>query len=135
MPILSGIPAILECRDARTQEMAEFFGIPFVFPGDKIHSLYELYTEANYESFNTNFTKRFDNYEKFLQDCGIVTKINSTNSFFCESVDLETMLNNQQPDEQLLHTLLKNKNFWISYSHMLDIKRKLRMTINRCISK
>lgn len=80
MSILSGIPAVIWTCDSRTREMAEFFDIPRT---DKIPAdLYELYQNTNYARFNRNFPDRFDAFEKFLRDCGIVDSINTKNLFF-----------------------------------------------------
>lgn len=109
MPILSGVPAILECRDARTREMAEFFDIPFVFSDDKIQSIYDLYIEADYSAFNKNFVERFNCYEIFLQKCGIVDKVNSRNGFFHKSDEPDAELINRERKNKLLQSLMKKK--------------------------
>lgn len=80
MSILSGIPAVIWTCDSRTREMAEFFGIPRT---DKIPAdVYDLYQSTDYVRFNRNFPDRFDAFEKFLRDCGIVDSINQDNLFF-----------------------------------------------------
>lgn len=83
MPILSGVPSLCYTMDARTREMAEFFDIPSVKPSSNPSkkSMYEWYCETDYSKFNANFSKRFDDFEKFLQKCGLVKKINQNNSF------------------------------------------------------
>ena len=84
MPILSGVPAVLEYRDARTREMAEFFDIPHVFPDERrgYQDLYELYMNISYKDFNEKYASRFDAYEQFLIQCGIVDRVNQENKFF-----------------------------------------------------
>ena len=83
MPILSGVPSLCYTMDARTREMTEFFDIPRVTPSPELpkKSLYEWYCETDYTKFNKNFPKRFDEFEKFLQKCGLAKKINQNNSF------------------------------------------------------
>lgn len=83
MPILSGVPSLCYTMDARTREMAEFFDIPHVSPCDKPikKDIYEWYCETDYSSFNANFAKRFDGFERFLQKCGLVKNINQKNPF------------------------------------------------------
>lgn len=75
MPILCGIPAAISPPDARVREMAEFFEIPMVTDADlKNRSLYEIYSETDFRSFNQNFTAKYDAYEDFLVQRGIVKK-------------------------------------------------------------
>lgn len=83
MPILAGVPSLCYTMDARTREMTEFFDIPRIDPSQTVQKkdMYEWYCETDYKSFNANFSKRFDNFEKFLQKCGLVKKINQNNSF------------------------------------------------------
>jgi len=125
MPLLAGIPAILECRDARTQEMAEFFKIPFVSPDKRHHSLYDLYLDADYSEFNRCFPKRYDYFETFLRKCGIVEHVNTNNEFFSKSETCCDVIINEKKKETLLHELLQKSLYWKSYSSLLDMKRKL----------
>lgn len=125
MPILSGIPAILECRDARTREMAEFFNIPFVSPEDNVQSLYDLYMDIDYSAFNRNYAGHFDYYENFLRKCGIVDHVNTDNQFFCKPDTDMLLCVNRERKAELLKSLLQKKRYWKGYSTILDIKRKL----------
>ncbi len=83
IPILSGVPSLCYTMDARTREMTEFFDIPHITPSPNLpkKDLYEWYCETDYSAFNANFPKRFDEFEKFLQKCGLVKKINQNNPF------------------------------------------------------
>ncbi len=83
MPILSGVPSLCYTMDARTREMTEFFDIPHITPSPKLtkKDMYEWYCETDYSMFNANFAKKYDDFEKFLQKCGLVKKINQNNPF------------------------------------------------------
>ena len=89
MPILSGVPSLCYTMDARTREMTEFFDIPSVKPSSVLSKkpMYEWYCETDYSKFNANFSKRFDEFEKFLQKCGLVKKINQNNSFMQKTAE------------------------------------------------
>lgn len=125
MPILSGVCTVLEHRDARTREMAEFFGIPTVTPGSN-KDLYALYQETSYRSFNENFGKRFDAYEQFLKNCGIVEKINENNPFFQPLDTLPPITDTAGKRSALYQQLQKKKLYWKGYDALLNTKRKLR---------
>jgi len=132
MPILSGIPAILECRDARTREMAEFFNIPFVNSTDKIKSLYDLYIEIDYSNFNKNFVDHFNKYENFLRKYGIVDNINYNNTFFNEADPLfEKLRVCEGEKEELRQYFIKNKSYWKCYSNVISVKRKFFSILKR----
>lgn len=73
--LLSGTPAMVFCRDTRTREMAEFFKIPHVEKVDKHTSLYDLFCQADYEEFNSNFSTHYDAYERFYVDNDILPSI------------------------------------------------------------
>ena len=131
MPILAGIPAILECRDARTREMADFFNIPFVFPEDAPQSLYELYMDVDYSGFNRDFAKHFDFYEDFLRKCGIVDKVNGDNPFFHGLDPAPEAWGGHEREERLLKALVDKRYYWNSYCGLLNAKRKLASVIRR----
>lgn len=77
MPILSGIPAALCAIDTRTREMGEFFNIPIVSKKDlQKRDLYEIYSNIDYMKFNLGFSEKYDYYERFLIERGIVAKTN-----------------------------------------------------------
>ena len=127
MSILAGIPALVECRDARTREMAEFFELPHINldEGNRTTSLYNLYQNCNYEKFNKNFSMHFDNYQAFLRRCGIVEKINEKNLFFdSKVVDFEISTTYTQR-KKVLELLNKSKCIWSGYDKILTTKRKI----------
>lgn len=78
MPILMGIPAAICPIDSRTREMAEFFDIPMITEKDlKKKSLYSIYLDTDYKRFNESFAEKYDVYENFLIEKGIVQKANT----------------------------------------------------------
>lgn len=83
MPILAGVPALCYTLDARTREMVEFFDIPGLLPckNETKKSMYEWYCETDYTKFNNGFAEKYDNFEKFLINCGLVKNINQNNTF------------------------------------------------------
>lgn len=126
MPILAGIPAMLEKRDARTREMAEFFSIPCVEPNThQQHSLYQMYLETNYSTFNKKFASHFDAYEAFLKRCGIVQKISGKNEFFYPLENMPVTTVGLERREELLRVLERNKTYWRAYEKMHRIKHRL----------
>ena len=86
MPILAGIPATVLAIDSRTREMAEFFDIPCqLFKKEHRYTqddLMDAYESADYTLFNERFKTRFNQFESFLQEHRIVSKVNLTNRFF-----------------------------------------------------
>lgn len=82
--ILSGIPALVYPFDSRVQEMCEFFNIPTIKKSSRVH-VYEEYLNVDFTEFNNNFPKKFDIFEKFLIDRGIVKSINQNNKFLYDS--------------------------------------------------
>ena len=77
MPILSGTPAAICTLDARTREMAEFFDIPIISKDDLQNSdLYDIYESIDYSKFNASFAKKYEYYEQFLIEHGIVKSAN-----------------------------------------------------------
>jgi hypothetical protein len=86
MAILSGIPATVLAVDTRTQEMAEFFDIPFIKHSHgsrySVAQLSEFYSQANYDGFNQAYSEKYSIYEHFLVEHGIVSKVNENNMFF-----------------------------------------------------
>lgn len=127
MPILAGIPAVLETRDARTREMAEFFEIPCVAPDAyrQFDSLYELYQQTSYEKFNASFAARFDAYEAFLKKCGIVERINQKNRFFAPMDEMLLTSVNRDRRAELASALDCDRAFWMGYDKFCAAKRKI----------
>lgn len=93
MAILSGIPSTILCCDSRTREMAEFFNIPNYVTNFghmiSVDELLKLYEQNDYARFNQTFSDKFQNFEKFLSDRGIVSHVNTENRFFTAN---ETLL-------------------------------------------
>lgn len=122
MPILSGIPALIYPKDSRVKEMAEFYSIPIADVNSK-SSIYEQYLATDYSEFNKNFPKKFDLFEKFLIENGIVTKINQDNPFlFDKSYDFDNV--NSKNLEHLNDVFSSYK--FSAYNKLLSIIRKLR---------
>lgn len=91
MPILCGIPAAICPPDARVREMAEFYEIPIITETDlKKRSLYEIYCDTSYTSFNRNFPAKFDAYEAFLKERGIVQSVNDNPMLHTDSATADT---------------------------------------------
>lgn len=89
MAILSGIPATIVAIDSRTQEMAEYFDIPLVKckPGHVYtqEEMYAFYEQADYSRFNKTYHQKYQVYENFLIQHGIVSHVNQSNTFFDSS--------------------------------------------------
>ncbi len=70
--LLSGIPSILFAHDARTREMAEFFGMPFVDirKVEKI-DLEKIYGEADLVSLEVRYQYLYRKYVEFLNENGL----------------------------------------------------------------
>lgn len=102
MPILAGIPATVLYIDSRTQEMAEFFDIPYQkFQRNHIYSFEEVidaYIHADYTLFNKRFSQRFDAFESFLTEHKIVKQINTQNPFFAKAGN--TFFDEYQPNKE-----------------------------------
>ena len=122
MPILAGVPAAMEPRDARTREMAEFFEIPITVQKEK--SLYGLYLETDYSVFNKNFAQKYDAYEQFLISHGIVERCNSENQFFSRR-DVDVTAGNHQRLKNLNKAFLKQQWLWAGYDKLLKCKRDM----------
>ena len=85
MAILSGVPALILSVDERTREVADFFCIP-TQPFKPGHSytkreLLTLWEAADYTRFEREFPGRFDFFERFLAERGIVRHVNRDNPF------------------------------------------------------
>lgn len=124
MPILSGVCALLEYRNERTREMADFFDLPTVAPNTS-DNLYELYLNTSYKKFNESFPARFDAYEQFLKSCGIVDKINQDNPFFKPLDSMPPLTHTKEHRHDLYQQFQKNKLFWKGYNCLLNTKRKI----------
>ena len=130
MPILAGIPAVVYACDSRTREMAEFFHIPVIVHAPdqrETMNLYELYQNVDYSEFNQNFAKNFDNFERFLQEHGIVKQINTNNIFFSSATDAERADNVNYRGLAAMNQFLEQYRFSLAlYDFFLQISRKVR---------
>ncbi len=82
--ILSGIPAMVHCCDCRTFEMAELFDIPHIEDSQlaKKKDLYDIYNELDYSKFNNTFKEKYDFFQQFFIDHGLIdTTLNRDNIF------------------------------------------------------
>ncbi len=127
MPILAGVPVVLESRDARTREMAEFFAIPAVAPDTykKYDSLYDLYQSVSYAAFNAGFAARFDAYEAFLRQYGIVEHINPENRFFRKTDGICCTSANRERRSDLYAVLQQKKPYLKGLDFLINTKRKV----------
>ena len=132
MALLSGIPATIVVGDSRTREMAEYFDIPMIMSprtycfGKK--DLLEAYEEMDYTAFNQKFRQRFDNYERFLVEHGIVSSVNSNNRFFAQkgNIPVEFVQQLNQKNLEALHTDLKKySRYLFAINQMRRIKRRI----------
>ena len=126
MPILAGIPALLEIRDARTREMAEFFDIPCVEANrHRKEALYSLYQKVDYSKFNLRFAERFDAYEAFLKKCGIVKRVSDNNMFFhrLDHVPVTSMCSDKR--KRMLGMLERCRPYWLMYERTAKIRHKM----------
>lgn len=127
MPILAGIPAVLEVRDARTKEMAEFFHIPCVSPGEykNYKSLYELYRDIDYHAFNLGFVERYNNYEQFLKKHKIVRQIREENQFFHPIKEIPAVSVTRERRSELFKQFVKEKKYWNAYDRLYRVKQRI----------
>lgn len=111
MAILCGIPATVVGLDCRVIEMADFFEIPLV-PMKKTFSsedVYEAYCMADYSKFNAHFEEHYNNFENFLQSCGIVEHINENNLFFNQDSICSPAWNGYDNFKKIYRQMKRNK--------------------------
>ena len=77
--ILCKIPAVVNYKDDRVKEICEFYDIPCFKDTDKEINLYDIYLNADYNKFNQNFEKHYNNYVNFMKNCGFIGKTNKIN--------------------------------------------------------
>ncbi|MDE5802950.1 MAG: polysaccharide pyruvyl transferase family protein [Lachnospiraceae bacterium] len=120
--LLAGKPAMVylppKRSDLRVQELAEFFAIP-VMPEKTKKDLYEIYEETDYTAFNSNFEVKFNEFEKFLRDAGICSRLESEknaelNTKECqtkkETIDYEKLKASLQEIDRLHACIYKLKD-------------------------
>lgn len=95
VPILAGIPGVVNSCDSRTLEIAQFYNIPCYSSNDleKFKNLYELYETIDYSSFNLSYKEKYDKFEAFLRKCKLVENINEDNIFGMSSGVKKTIVN------------------------------------------
>jgi hypothetical protein len=82
--ILGGIPSLIFPIDSRTLEMTAFYNLPVskIRPNN-ITELYEMYLQTDYSEFNKKYKNLYNDFNKFLTDCGLVKNgINEDNIFW-----------------------------------------------------
>lgn len=128
MSILSGVPAVLDACDSRVREMGEFFEIPLLSSDDvkKYHSLYEIFEICDYSKFNEHFKDKYDAYEKFCIERGIVRELNSNNRFFVNQPEIVLNETNRKTLSELSDKLRKEYVCWKGYETLLKTVRKIR---------
>ena len=124
MPILSGVPAVLWAQDSRTSEIAEFLGIPIVHTPKA--DIYDIYLEADYSGYNRSFSEHFDNFECFLKQHGIVSKINTDNVFLNEWLGPEYKAVNSEKLQEMYTQIHRHRLFFQGYQLFLSAYRKLK---------
>lgn len=131
MAILSGVPATVAAIDTRTQEMAEFFNIPYVnhISGHVYtpEELINLYSQADYTKFNRTYQEKYEGYAAFLTEHGIVSHVNQYNPFFSEDNAYIAPPNtvNVQYYKEILHRLEKKKFLFRCARAVVNIKNKI----------
>lgn len=125
MALLSGIPAVVIAVDSRTREMADFYGIPCLL-NRSIGALQDLYDNLDYSAFNRTYRKRYDAFEVFLKQRGLVKQMNAENIFWNRPAPLHAELISEQ-----LHSA-QGKYRFISRYGMLPLRgiAKLRKDKN-----
>ncbi|WP_281523216.1 glycosyltransferase family 4 protein [Turicimonas muris] len=76
VPLLGGIPAVVDAFDSRTLELAQFFGIPHIdatqdFMRKKNYDFEKLYSEADFTLFNSLVSSNFQAFKRFMFDGGV----------------------------------------------------------------
>lgn len=132
MAILAGIPATVLAIDTRTQEMAEFYDIPCVKIDSKSRfspdNVYEKYIEADYEKFNQNYQKKYDDFEKFLRDHKIVNSVNENNKFLDVTkgkMDFDRSIVNTETFKKFYKQMKSEKPFLAIGNMLMNVKEKL----------
>ncbi len=130
MSILSGIPAMVCAIDSRTREMAEFFDIPYYLPTDEKVDIQRMYETADYSKFNMRFPEVYDNYNAFLQKCGLVKQVNMDNAFWKKEMPIQNldMINKRKELYQILCSKDLRNQFYFAVAPKL--RRIVRRKIN-----
>lgn len=124
---LSGIPAKVIYRDARTRELAEFFELPLAENWKKDQSLYDVYLEADYTAFNRGFAEKFKAFEAFMTKHGISHDLEDRSLFEEKRKEYEwgmpKMIGEKKIDNLKEHWK-KHEKFYRNYDKIIDGFRK-----------
>ncbi len=95
VPILSGVPGVVNSCDSRTREIAQFYDIPCYTTKEieEFKDLYDLYEKIDYSTFNKTYISKFEEFEKFLRKCKLVDEINEKNIFGISTKVNKTIVN------------------------------------------
>lgn len=124
---LSGIPAKVICRDARTRELAEFFELPHAGSRKEGQSLYDLYLEADYTAFNRGFADKFKAFEAFMTEYGISHDLEDRSLFEEKRKEYKwgmPQIIGEKKIDKLKKHWKKYENFYRNYDKIIDSIRK-----------
>ncbi len=127
MSLLCGIPVVICARDSRTREMAEFYDIPY-FVTNKLckQTIYDIYEKVDYTKFNETFPDKYDAFQSFLVQHGIVKKMNDQNIFW------STHALSEHPDfsdgkvAEIESNLTSNYAVYYMYDKLIRAYRKVK---------
>ena len=125
---LSGIPAKVICRDARTRELAEFFELPHAVQWKAGQSLYDVYLEADYTAFNRGFAQKFKAFEQFMTEHGISHDLEDRTLFEKRQAAYNwnmPQIIGQAKIDRLKRNWKKYEKFYCKYDKMIDGMRKV----------
>lgn len=126
--MLAGVPSKVLAYDARTRELAEFFEIPYSLNREE-KTLYQIYMDCDYESFNKNFSKKFYAFEKFLTSHGISYEIDDR-SLFTEKINCEKwnmpIIVGQANIDYIQNKLWGHENYYRFVEKLADEMRKMK---------
>lgn len=132
MAILSGIPSTIVACDSRTREMAEYFDIPMLISDEKHffskQELWDAYAKMDYSKFNAEFKKRFDIYEQFFVNHGIVSCINRNNKFLVREYEksYDFLSDRSQNDFEKFYADLSRNELYLSIMNkLLKVGRRI----------
>ena len=127
MAVLAGVPAVVLNIDTRTKEMAEFYDIPSIeYNPDKNLDLYEVYQNLDYDKFNKTFGKKYDDFNQFLVNCGIVDeKMNDNDMFLNRDENYTTKYENEKTLEYA-QSIVNHKAIYGAFGKVLKVYKKIR---------
>lgn len=125
---LSGVPAKVIYRDARTRELAEFFELPHAGSWKEGQTMYEAYQEADYSAFNRGFADKFRAFEQFMMQHGISHDLEDRSLFETARKAYEwnePEMIGQYKIDALKRSWKKHGQFYCGYDKMIDGIRKM----------